>query len=94
MDAWHFKYGHSLREKDTWRLCTSPDIQKPSSTLARQPVTYSVMPMVFNEIPRIEKEQCSRGSFHVPKQLVESSSPLKTDKDCLILEIDWILSLF
>ena len=45
----------SLNEKETWRLCTSPHIHRPSNLLPRRSVGDFVMPMGFNGIAGFEK---------------------------------------
>ena len=82
----------SLHEKESWRLCTSPYIHKPSNLLAHQSLGDFVLPMGFNEVAgfaKLNKTQASVFMFQNNWLIIL----LVSKKDHLILETGLLFSL-
>ena len=82
----------SINEKETWRLCTSPHIHRPSNLLPRRSVGDFVMPMGFNGIPGFEKLNKTQASV----SMIQNNwliILLGSKKDHLILETGLLFTL-
>ena len=82
----------SINEKETWRLCTSPQIHRPSNLLPRRSVGDFVMPMWFNGIAgfeKLNKTQASVFMFHNNWLVIL----LGSKKDHLIIETGLLFTL-
>ena len=82
----------SLNEKETWRLCTSPHIHRPSNILPCRSVGDFVMPMGFNGIAGFEKLNKTQASvFMIQNNWLIIL--LGSKKDHLILETGLLFTL-
>ena len=82
----------SLNEKETWRLCTSPHIHRPSNILPCRSVGDFLMPMGFNGIAGFEKLNKTQASvFMIQNHWLIIL--LGSKKDHLILETGSLFTL-